>query len=97
MLRTVVEQPAVMQKVDDAREKWPRANDAWNAITWVVIRDPGIGVALTESGKTRTFVLNGARSIGLPTVTVVYEVEPTIVVIHDVLFEDSTYAQAGTA
>ena len=55
------------------------------------------GIALTESGATRSFTLDGARSIGLPTVTVIYEICPFEVVVHDALFADAKFAQAGRA
>ena len=36
----------------------------------------------------RSFVFDGARSIGMPTVRVVYVIEPDRVVISDAVFED---------
>jgi hypothetical protein len=50
-----------------------------------------------ESGTTRAFTLDGAKSIGLPTVTVVYEFDQDTVVIHDALFEVAAYDQSGLA
>jgi len=96
-MHSVIEESAVSKAVDDAHEKWARAKDAWNAVTWALARDPEVGDPVTESGKTRSFVLDGARSIGLPTVRVVYEIEPPYVVIHDAVFEDSKYGQTGHA
>jgi hypothetical protein len=52
---------------------------------------------VTESGATRSFTLDGARSIGLPTVTVLYEIRLFEIVVHDALFEDAKFAQAGRA
>ena len=94
---SVIEDSRVSRVLDDAKGRWARADDAWNAIVWVVARDPSIGIALTESGATRSFTLDGARSIALPSVTVVYETTPLGVVIHDANFEDAKYAQAGRA
>ena len=73
-MRTVVEQPRVSQSVDDAEDRWPRTRDAWDTVLWVLARGPeGAGSPLSESGATlRSFTLDGARSIGLPTVTVLY-------------------------
>jgi hypothetical protein len=93
----LVEQPSVAAAVDEARERWPRAADAWDAVTWVLARDPGVGRALTDSGKSRSFTLEGARSIGLPTVTLVYEIGSGIITVHDVRFTEAKYGQAGHA
>ena len=94
---TVVEQPSVATAVDQALQKWSRAQDAWDAVTWVLARDPEFGTALTESGKTRSLTLEGARAIGLPNVTVVYELRNGQVIVHDVQFGEGTYARAGRA
>jgi hypothetical protein len=96
-VRGVIEDSRASRAVDDAKLRWPRADDAWNAVTWVLARDPEIGMPLNESGTTRAFTLDGARSIGLPTVTVVYVFDPNTVVIRDVLFEEATYGQSGLA
>ena len=74
-MRTVVEQPRVSRALDDAKDRWKRAQDAWDTVLWVIARDAeGAGKALTESGAIRSFTLDGARSIELPTVIVVYEI-----------------------
>ncbi len=97
-MHTVVEQPRVSRAIDDAKERWPRAHDAWDTVSWIIARDPeGAGMPLTESGATRSFTLDGARSIGLPTVTVLYEIRLFEIVVHDALFEDAKFAQAGRA
>ena len=82
---------------DDATEKWERADEAIQTIEWTLMRDPNAGEALTESGNIRSITLDGARSVGFPKVTVVYEIEQYIMVFHSMKFEDATYAQAGRA
>jgi hypothetical protein len=97
-VRTVVEQPRVSQAVDDAEDHYPRARDAWDTILWVLARDPeGAGAPVLESGAIRSFTLDGARSIGLPTVTVLYEIRLLEVVVHDARFADAKFAVAGRA
>ena len=54
-------------------------------------------MAVTESGATRSFTLEGARSIGLPTVTVLYEIQLFQVIVHDARFADAKFAVAGRA
>jgi hypothetical protein len=97
-VRTVVEQPRVSQSVDAAEDRWPRVREAWDTVLWVLARDPeGAGSPLSESGATRSFTLDGARSIGLPTVTVLYEIRLLEVVLHDARFADAKFAVAGRA
>lgn len=96
-MRTLVEQPDVMRAVDEAEANWPRANDAWEAITWAIVREPYLGIAITESGNIRQFTFDGARTIGMPTVTVVYEMRHTEIIVHAARFEESKYRLAGNA
>lgn len=97
-MRTVIEQPRVSRAIDDAKEHWARAQDAWDTVLWVIARDAEVaGKPLTESGATRSFTLDGARSIGLPTVTVLYEIQPLEVIVQDAKFKDAKYAQTGRA
>jgi hypothetical protein len=96
---SVIEQPAVSQALDEAiaNHAWPRALDAWEAITWAVVREPYLGEALTESGRIRQFTFDGAKSIGMPTVSIVYEIGHTEIIIHAARFEDSRFSTAGRA
>jgi len=97
-VRDVLEERAVQSAVDAAHLRWPGAHEAWEAITWTIAHDPhGAGPALTESGKTRQLVFDGARSIGMPSVRVVYVVEPTCVIIHEAIFEEASHMYAGRA
>ena len=94
----VREEPAVEKAVDAAYRRWARADEAWEAVTWAIARDPyGAGPPLTESGKTRQLVFEGARSIGMPSIRIVYVVEPTCVIIHEASFEEASHMHAGHA
>ena len=85
--------------MDDAHRRWPRADEAWEAVTWVLARDPHSAGSpiINEKGDVRTFVFEGARSIGMPTVRVVYKIQPDKVVIHDAVFEEAAHQYAGRA
>jgi hypothetical protein len=98
-MRTIVEQPVAAEALNRAVERWSRAWDSWQAVTWVIMREPDtyLSEALTESGLSRSFTYDGAKSIDMPTVTVVYEFRPDQIVIHEARFEESKYAQAGRA
>ena len=94
---TVREDPNVSILVEQAKLQWDRADDVWEAITWVVAHDPEVGRPVTESGKTRSLTLEGARSANLPTITIVYEIENPYVTIHDVSFREPSAPHAGQA
>jgi hypothetical protein len=66
-------------------------------IFWAIARDPTLGIPITDSGNTRSFTFEGARSIDLPTVIVLYEVTPIAIVIRDAKFVDAKSRQAGNA
>jgi hypothetical protein len=66
-------------------------------VTWALARDPTVGEPLSESGKARAFTFHGARSIDMPTITVLYEIQPTLIIIYNARFEEVQAFQAGTA
>lgn len=96
-MTTIFQDPEVSEALDDAVERWPRAEDAWMTFEWAVVRDPEVGEPLTESGKTRTITLEGARSIGLPTLTVVYVIESDSITVKRARFEEPRHPRAGSA
>ena len=75
--RTVILDEGVRKAVDSAIGQYPDAERAWEAIEWALAHDPLVGVPLSESGNTRGFIYDGARSIGQPDVDVI---DP---VVHD--------------
>ncbi|PZV37481.1 hypothetical protein B5V02_14370 [Mesorhizobium kowhaii] len=94
----IVEDPEAQFALDDAVEKWAGTPTAWEAVTWVLMRDQDLGTALTEDGKIRVFTYEGAKSIKQPTITVVYEVVGKHeIVIRNARFTEPSYAQAGRA
>ncbi len=97
-MRDVREEPDVQRAVDAAYMRWSCTEEAWEAVTWALSRDPfSAGPAIGESGLVRAFVFDGARAIHLPTVRGVYTIEPAVVVVRAVVFEESTHMYAGRA
>jgi hypothetical protein len=97
-VRDVREERTVEKDVNAAYLRWPRTEEAWEAVTWALARDPfSAGPAINESGLVRSLVFEGARSIGMPTVRVVYVIEPAIVIVKAAVFEDSEHMYAGRA
>ncbi|WP_138422061.1 hypothetical protein [Maritimibacter alexandrii] len=89
MKRQIIEEEAARKAINDAEGKWPRAEMAWEAATLVIAYDPEEGKPLTESGKVRAFTYQGSRSIGMPSLTVVYEDQDPFLFVHDVKFWDA--------
>jgi len=82
----------------EAVQRWARADDAWKGVTWVLARDPvSDSKPLNETGKLRVFTSEGARSIGLPTLTVIYEYDTQYVTIRDARFSDAKASFSGRA
>ncbi len=98
-LRGIREDGPAAQAADEAEARWARATDAWDAIKWTLARDPEdvASWALNESGTLRALTIEGARSIELPTVTVVYDFNLQHVTIREALFADAKAQRAGHA
>ena len=88
-MRGIVESPQVQDAVDDAEAKWARFQQAWDAITWVLSRDPTVGVPLTEGGNVRSFVYVGSYAHEMPTIDLVYEITTSSVILQEVRFRDA--------
>jgi hypothetical protein len=95
-MRTVVETAEVMAEVDDAEVRWGRAAEAWSTVTWVLSRDPTVGMPLVEGGQQRSIVFDGSRAHDMPTIQVLYEITATEIVIRKVRFLDAQ-SSAGNA
>ena len=92
------EERHVEEAVNEAEQRWPRADDVWVTITFVLMRDPiGSGKPYAEDGKVRSFEYPGARSIGMPSAVVIYRVEEPTVSVIDIKFFEAPYGQAGNA
>lgn len=87
---------------DDARRaygaaclKWKNADRAWDTITYVVLHDQYAGTPLSESGGIRALSLEGARSIDMPTLTIVYERRGDTTIIHNAVFKNASSYKHG--
>ena len=97
-MRTIRYQRRVAEAIDAAGEKWAGAEDVWNAMEWTLARDPTVGAPLNEPGTVRTYMIQGAKSVGWPTATAIYKIESEdVIVIEDAQFEEAGIYQAGHA
>lgn len=95
-MRAVAEAPHVMEAVDDACEKWTRADVAWDTVKWVLSHDPTKGVPLLEGGGTRALVYHGSWAHDMPTIYVEYEITEEKIIVQQALFRDAA-ATSGNA
>ena len=91
------EEECVVDSLALAIQKWPRAADAWEHITWVLSKSPKEGAPLNETGDLRLLIFAGAKSIGMPDIRLIYRIENPTLRLLDVEFTESTYGQAGHA
>lgn len=96
-MRSIREELQVQDAVDEACERWTRAEDAWEAVKWAVTRDPYIGTPLTEGGLARSLTLEGRWAWDMPTITVLYEIDLHVIKMMSVLFSDAQTGPVGTA
>lgn len=87
----VFEDPGVMHEVNEARLKWDWAEDVFELTKWAIALDPEAGKPVTESGITRAYTYQGARSgpFPSPSCTVLYSIGATDITIHKVRFQNA--------
>lgn len=91
-----MEEPRVSEALHDACIKWSRTDEAWEAVTWALMRDPTNGQPLVEGGDLRLTIWAGAKSIGMPDIRIIYRITETAIEILDAEFAESAYGAAGT-
>lgn len=97
-MRTIRHEPAAAEAYDAAVDRWERADEVWNAMEWAVAHEPTIGTALSETGHVRSLIIQGARSIGWPTLTVIYTNDSDgQITIHEAVFEAAGTYRPGFA
>jgi hypothetical protein len=85
----------VAEELESACRKWNGTEVAWEAIEWVLCRDPEVGRALNESGRIRAFIYVGARSIHQPDIEVTYVTDLHEITVKIVVFSDAKASYAG--
>ena len=74
-MRTVREDREAEDALEAACRAWARTQDAWDAIIWVLSRDPTVGTPLSEGGAARSLVYQGSWAHEMPTIQIVYVIE----------------------
>jgi hypothetical protein len=95
-MRSVREDTEASATADDAFLKWARAEEAWDAVKWVLARDPNVGIPLTEGSALRAFTYVGGWAYDMPTIIVLYQVDAQYVTKKSAKFETAE-SPAGKA
>lgn len=91
------EEECVSEALSNACLKWDRAGEAWENVTWSISHDVKIGRALNENGNLRLAIWQGARSINMPDIEIIYRIELPMFRILEAVFRESKNGQAGNA
>jgi hypothetical protein len=91
----VVLDPAVLQALESACDKWPGTEIAWEAIEWVLAHDPLVGRPLNEDGSLRAFIYDGANSIKQPDIEVTYTINLNEIVVKITEFRNAKATYSG--
>jgi hypothetical protein len=94
-VRGIREEESVRNAVNDAEDKWKRGFDSWEAVTWTAARDPEAGTPLDLDSSLRVLVFDGARSVDMPSVTIIYRFDDDYITVLDASFYDAPHHYAG--
>ena len=93
-LRNIIESYEAQQANDDANARWLGAKQAWEAVLQVLMYDPTFGTNINEAGTLRTFTFQGAKSLDMPTVQVLYQDNNPYVEVLDLKYSEAqSYVQ----
>ncbi len=83
MLLNLIEEPGITAALTSAADKFPRTWDAWQALTWVLARNPTIGFLLNDvPPPPRYLYKQAAMTAGVQTMTVVYSFNNSAITIQ---------------
>ena len=84
-LRGVVEEHDVSERIDLLSEQFPRFAEAWDALKWVLSRNPepkgSAGKLSANDRRYRAYVLAGDPLAGTPNIWVIYTFDDNQIVI----------------
>jgi len=89
-LRTVVHELDVSALVDNLKELYPRFEEVWDGIEWILARTPDLKGSARREGldNIRTYVFAGDELAATPDVWVVYKFDDNEVTILGVTVPD---------
>lgn len=96
-LRGVFLDHVASDQLDSATLEWPRAEDVWIAVEFIIANDPEVGRPMNEAGTVRSLTWEGALSAGLPTLTVIYVFDRTDITVRSMRWANAKTFRHGRA
>ena len=84
MLRHIIEDENVSDSIDTGCRVSQRLREAWEALKWLLARNPEIGKGLGLGDRIRIHKQSGSIIPMIPEITVLYEYNDTMVEIRAV-------------
>ena len=94
MARTVIEEHEPQGLRDQFTRKFPRTEDAWNGLTWLLARNPEQGTVIGLGDGIRVFKQEEVPLAAVPGITVLYKFDTENVRILEARFESIHETQA---
>jgi hypothetical protein len=83
MLPTIIESPSVLHELQIAAVKYPRTWDAWEALKWLLVHNPGShGLMMSSIPPPWYLYKQDSSRVGDPTFIITYSFNPSEVTIH---------------
>ncbi|GGY95619.1 hypothetical protein [Novosphingobium colocasiae] len=92
-LKTIIESEETATAADEARDKFPRFEDAWQAFHWLLARRAGtLGLAPSVGHDgLRLYVQEGDHLAGTPSIWSLFKIGDEVVEIVAVRFSEVAY------
>jgi hypothetical protein len=68
----IIEEPSVTRQIVSARERWPRFDDIWHGITWLIARGMIVEERQFAGRGHYVYTYGGDAIAGFPRIVVVY-------------------------
>jgi len=85
-MRTIIEEEHVSSKLDKHAAQYPRVNDVWRGVEWLLARKPERGVFLDEFEGEDLYLFKSSiiSTPNIPVITVLYKFNANEVTILDI-------------
>jgi hypothetical protein len=82
--RSIIQEPGVSQNIDAARKNWPRLDDAWAGLEWLLARKAStLGLAREEGGVLyRAYKQGGDSLASTPDILILFTCTDDQVIVH---------------
>jgi 3-methyladenine DNA glycosylase/8-oxoguanine DNA glycosylase len=82
MLRSIREELAVTEALNKGSNVYPRAWDAFEGLCWILAHQEIVGASIQTIGQVYHMHKQAAGGYGVPSLTVIYTIDPQVVTLH---------------